>query len=96
MDFKHFVAADGWFYKVVPHKDVIEAGGRPVIHRVAVWALTADGNIIGLTAATSTAPVMEAWRLCAMPPVDGFYFHQSDQEAPRHFEEAEWYPIVKP
>lgn len=56
MDFKHFVAADGWFYKVVPHKDVIEAGGRPVIHRVAVWALTADGNIIGLTAATSTAP----------------------------------------
>lgn len=67
--FKQIMPADGWYFR----HETAQQDGSFVMYRLAGWALTHDGNVIGLVAANFQD--QQPQRLFTVPPVPGVYKH---------------------
>jgi hypothetical protein len=75
--FQSIIPAVDWFFS----HDGVDPADPPVVHRLAAWGMTEDGDVIGLISAFSKEPgsnLPRAARLNAVPPVPGWYKHASD------------------
>lgn len=69
-------AAGDWFYV----QTVNVKNNDPIVFRVAAWALTEDGRVVGLVATgggSQVANVSPRLFSAASPGVEGDYFHRS-------------------
>lgn len=67
--FQQLLPADGWFFRHLAQDE----SGDAVLYRLAAWALTGDGTVIGLVA--PNAPNQQTQRLMGVPPGLGEYLH---------------------
>ncbi|MFK0665720.1 hypothetical protein [Aeromonas salmonicida] len=70
--FKQIMPADGWYFR----HETAQQNGDFVMYRLAAWALTHDGNVIGLVAANFQD--QQPQRLFGVPPVPGVYKHAEE------------------
>ncbi|MGL5845371.1 MAG: hypothetical protein ACRCYG_01985 [Aeromonas veronii] len=70
--FKQIMPADGWYFR----HETAQQNGEFVLYRLAAWALTHDGKVIGLVAANFQD--QRPQRLITVPPVAGVYKHTDD------------------
>ncbi|MBF4800254.1 methionyl-tRNA formyltransferase [Aeromonas hydrophila] len=70
--FKQIMPADGWYFR----HETAQQNGTFVMYPLAAWALTYDGNVIGLIAANFQD--QQPQRLFGVPPVPGMYKHADE------------------
>ncbi|MCS3459119.1 hypothetical protein [Aeromonas sp. BIGb0445] len=70
--YKQIMPADGWHFR----HETAQQNGDFVMYRLAAWALTHDGNVIGLVAANFQD--QQPQRLFSVPPVPGVYKHADE------------------
>lgn len=78
MEYKTIIPATGWFF-------VHANSGTPkkfTVHRLAAWALTGAGEVIGLLPVTAPVETNKTnAKLVSPPPIPGAYVHESDLTA---------------
>lgn len=80
--YKSIIPATDWYFVDKPKS------GEQVVWRIAAWALTNSGEVIGLLGGTgATADADGIPRLVAVPPVNGLYLHK-EQLSPEEREKT--------
>lgn len=69
--YKQIISATDWYFR---HDAPPGGGSLPVVYQIAAWALTDDGNVIGLV--TVRDPETGRPKLVSPPPIPGDYLHR--------------------